>query len=281
MEPQNETEIEMRRMFEENFELIRLESGHSITDFIKEEAWKQVVLYYRKLNHIAEKVTETEHKLSLPLHKTSKGRHFTIEGVVDILNQEGVTWMYDIKTHELEYILHNIELYEEQINIYAHIYQKLKKLRLDHVGIISTNLPDYVTYALRSRNEAQIKKALDTWQPVVEIKYDDANIQATIDNFAEVVDAIEDKSFESPGLEYLKTRVESRSGQLFASRVCRNCDARFSCPSYRKYLMENQNTYDKSKIKKYLLDLPVDNEEQEEWVNSNLETSIGRITSNE
>ncbi len=48
-----------------------------------------------------------------------------------------------------------------------------------------------------------------------------------------MVDQIEDGKFAPPGIESLK-RLELR-GESFATRVCRNCDARFSCVSYREY----------------------------------------------
>jgi hypothetical protein len=281
MESSDKFIIELRKMFEDNFEMIRLDSGHALTAYTKEQAWKQVLWYWQKLGYIAKSVTETEHKITLPLQKTLKGRHFTIEGIVDILCTEGTTWMYDIKTHDLEYILSNLNLYEEQLNIYAYVYQKIKQLKLDHIGIISTNIPKDLVRIMRTGNDDQIKKALDEWHPVVEMDFTTDNIEATISNFANVVDAIEDKSFTAPPLEKLKAKVSEHSSVKFATRVCSNCDARFSCPSYRAYLQENQYSYDRSQMKKYLIDLPnEDPEEQEDWTNANLENKIEQITAN-
>jgi hypothetical protein len=63
--------------------------------------------YWQKLKHVAEKVTDTEVRLVLPHQQTPQNRRFNIEGVVDILRDEGRTIMYDIKTHDVDYVREN------------------------------------------------------------------------------------------------------------------------------------------------------------------------------
>lgn len=151
---------DIKERFEENYELLRLEGGHSMTENIKELALNQVIYYYKKMKEVATRVTDTEVKLTLPNQKTSKGREFTIEGVVDIIKEDNETWMYDIKTHEPEYIKDNIELYEHQLEVYAFIWQELRKQGLDHTAIISTSYPKSLKEALFTNDLNRIENEL-------------------------------------------------------------------------------------------------------------------------
>src|SRR5258706_1054698 len=47
-------------------------------------------------------------------------------------------------------------------------------------------------------------------------------------------DLIEENQFSPPKVRRLKEKV---GDQLFVTRVCRNCDARSSCASYREYAL--------------------------------------------
>jgi hypothetical protein len=226
-------ERQLREMFDRNFERLRLEKGHSLSPDVREAAWEQVRLYWRKLRHIAETVTDTEVKLNLPNQKTRKKRTFCIEGVVDIVRENEKVTMYDIKTHDLEFVRENIELYRDQLNVYAHIWQNLRGERLDETAVIATPVPETVSAAVRSADPAQIEAALDAWSPVVLIAFDAGNVRKTIAEFAKVVDRIEDREFHPPPLGELTKREGKRD--TFATRVCRNCDMRFSCSSYREY----------------------------------------------
>ena len=107
---EQEMEDFLREVFEENFEHLRLESGHSITPYGKEVAFNQVLIYWRKMRGVAENVTDTEVRLSLPQQETPRGREYTIEGVVDIVREQDRTMMYDIKTHEADYVRANLEM---------------------------------------------------------------------------------------------------------------------------------------------------------------------------
>src|SRR5215213_3223816 len=97
-------ETRLKEIFELNFEHIRLEGGVPFTPEIKEQAWQQVLYYYRKLHEVAENVTDKEVKLTLPNLTSPEHRTYTIEGVVDIVREQDEVWMYDIKTHDAELV---------------------------------------------------------------------------------------------------------------------------------------------------------------------------------
>lgn len=261
----------LREAFEQNYEELRLESGHAIAPDVKATALNQVILYWRKLNEIAQNVTDTEVRLSLPNQKTPEKRTYTIEGVVDILRDNERTVMYDIKTHNAEYVRSNLDVYEQQLNVYAHIWQNLRGQPLHSTAIIATDYPDHVREALSSENEERIVHALHEWDPVVPIRFDPRKVEETIARFGEVVDDIENGVFAPPPLERLNELVEGIKYKVrFATNVCRNCDARFSCKSYREYAWRSGRKTNDAPMTQYFEEVLPD-EEQEAWRSSNLE----------
>lgn len=264
-----EIEEYIKQAFAENFEMLRFEGGHSLAPKVKDAALQQVLLYWRKLREIAEKVTETEVKLNLPEQETPKGRKFGIEGVVDIVRENDQTVMYDIKSHEVEYVRANTEFYEQQLNVYAYIWQKLRHQPLDQTAIIATDFPESVAKALLSPDDSQLEDALKGWNPVVEIPFDERHVAATIADFGCVVDAIEEHKFAPPPVEKLQKRLEG-TNTLYATRVCRNCDARFSCGSYRNYALESGQGSAEKNFRRYFNDYG-DDLEVEDWRAANLE----------
>jgi len=262
-----EIEKKIKEIFEENYETMRLDGGHALAADARQNALDQVLLYYQKLSEIAEKVTETEVKLSLPEQKTPKGRNFTIEGVVDNVNENEEVCMYDIKAHDLEYIRDNKELYERQLNIYRHIWQKVRGNKLDKTAIISTKIPNELRSAIKDGNLQAVDFFMKKWDPVVPIDVSEEGVQGTINEFAEVVDLIEDRKFSSPEVDTLFEKVFGTS-TVFGSFVCRNCDARFSCKAFREYLMRS-GVRDTDHFKKFFCDYG-DQLDQEEFIESNL-----------
>jgi hypothetical protein len=236
--PQESVEDVIRRFFEENFEQLRLESGRSLSPEVKEAAWQQVRLYWMKLRDVATKITDTEVKLNLPGQETSKGRKFGIEGVVDIVREEGRTTMYDIKTHELDTIRGNLSLYEQQLNVYAHIWRHLRRQELDETAIISTSFPRAVKEALSSDIPGHLEFELERWDPIVCIPFSEERLEETIRHFGEIVDAIEDGEFDPAPVEKLQSRLAGAKAN-FATQVCINCDARYSCDSFRAYAQQS------------------------------------------
>jgi len=266
-----EMEAFIRNSFEQNYEELRLESGHAIAPDVKLTALNQVLLYWRMLNEIASNVTDTEVRLNLPNQKTPDGRTFAIEGVVDILRDNERTIMYDIKTHNADYVRDNLDVYEQQLNVYAHIWKNLRGQELDETAIIATDYPENVRDALASENEAEIEHALSTWNPVVPIRFDPKKVLETIAKFGETVDDIENGVFAPPPLERLNELMTGTKFKVrFATHVCRNCDARFSCKSYREYAWRGGRKTQDSAMTQYFAEALPD-EDQEVWRSSNLE----------
>lgn len=272
-EPNVSVEIEdfIRQVFEQNYNELRLDSGHAITPDVKQTALNQVLLYWRMLSDIAQNVTDTEVRLSLPSLETPRGRDYSIEGIVDILRDNDRTVMYDIKTHNAEYVRANVELYEQQLNVYAYIWQELRSQGLDAMAIIATDYPESVRNALANENEQELAYAIGQWQPVVDIDFDTRRVEQTITEFGRVVDDIEDGRFAPPALAVLNETMKGTRGIRFATHVCRNCDARFSCKSYREYAWHgNRGAADRS-MNQYF-DEAAGEPEQEAWRSANLET---------
>ena len=68
--------------------------------------------------------------------------------------------------------------------------------------------------------------------------------------------------------ERIEAKIEGTT-RRFATQVCRNCDARFSCGSFREYARKGQ-IKGKFDFRRYLEEL-AEPLEQEEWLNSNLD----------
>lgn len=219
--------------FEENYELLRLEGGHSLSPFVKRLALDQVKLYWKKMKSLAENVSDTEVKLTLPLQKTTKGRTYTVQGVVDVIKEDDKTVLYDIKTHDVDFVRCNKQDYEGQLNIYAHIWQKNHGKELSGTSVIATGQTEDLKRAYQTKNPQRIQNALEQWLPEVPIEFNEDKVQDTIRSFSDVVDMIEEHKFAPPPIERLMTPV--RNNKLFVTHVCRNCDVRFSCDSYREY----------------------------------------------
>jgi len=257
----------LREYFEENYELMRLEGGHALTEDVKQLALTQLLYYYNKMRDVANKVTDTEVKLTLPEQITQKGRNFTIEGIVDIVRDDDETWMYDIKTHDTDYIKANKDLYGRQLNVYAHIWQKLRGQPLDKTAVISTAYPAGLKRAHLLNDPFQIQYELSKWEPLVDLDFDQEKVEEIIADFAETVDCIEDKKFKPAPVEVLKENLAG-SKSKFGQRICRECDARFSCSSYREYVL-GKGKGSRGNFRKYFDDFGSDTA-KEEWANANL-----------
>jgi hypothetical protein len=229
---------EIRELFEENYEFLKVEGGHVITDFVKEQAFNQVLWYWKRNRAIAEKVTQTEVRLVLPEQRTPvKGIRYSLEGVVDIVREGEETWMYDLKTPERAAIEANIDSYRAQMNVYAHIWKGLRGNKLDDCALISTAIPQGLRIAIRAGSGEAMARELAAWDPVIPLGYSEDEVEAMIEDFGSVVEAIEDDRFRAPPPSRLKEKAEGERN-IFAWKVCRNCDVRFSCPSFRSHIRE-------------------------------------------
>lgn len=256
----------IRETFEDNYQVLQLEASRSLTPDGRAAALQQVLLYWRKMRHVAENVTDTEVKLSLPGQRSPDGNDFSIHGVVDIVRDNDRTIMYDIKTHDEAYVRMNREFYEEQLNVYAHIWQELRGEPLDEAAVIATRYPRNIAQALESGDEQRLNALLANWDPLVPIPLNREQVEETIAEFGEVVDAIENSEFVPPPLAKLEEHIYRN--ETFATRTCRQCDARFTCDTYRQYLRQAYGPDDRT-YRRYLNDFGTD-QEQEAWLTANL-----------
>ncbi len=225
----------IRKAFERNYERLKMESTHGLSPDVKRQALQQVLLYFQKMERVALTITDTEVKLTLPEQTTPNGNKFTIEGVVDMVCELDKTTMYDLKTHDIDSINGNIEFYEKQLNVYAYIWQQLRNQQLSETAVISTQIPKEVNDAFQRKDMLEFVEALDAWNPLIPINFKQENVEKTIEEFAVMVDNIEAGNFQPASLEKISKKPRG-SKTLFATSVCNNCDARYSCESYRKYL---------------------------------------------
>jgi PD-(D/E)XK nuclease superfamily protein len=257
----------IRDALEKNFEQLRLESGHSISADLKRTALNQALFYWRKLKDVATRITETEVRLNLPGQVTPQNRKFGIEGVVDIVREGDKVVMYDIKTHNAAHVKEHTDEYEGQLNIYAHIWQNLRGQPLDEVAIIATAYPDGMKDALAMQDEEQMLREFEEWDPIVGIEVNPDHVENIIRDFGRAVDCIENGEFAPAPLEVLKSQFGKKNA-LFGTSVCRNCDARFSCDSYRRYATGSRAPKEAA-FKKYLDDYGTELDQQD-WLSSEL-----------
>lgn len=281
----DEVEQHIHEFFDRNYDLLRQEGGHVLAEGARKQALKQVLLYWRKLKTIAISVTETEAKLALPGQESPKRRKFVIEGVVDIVREHDTVRMYDLKTHEEREVRAERELYEDQLNVYAYIWTGIRQQILDGTAIIATRLPPELREALRSGDDAVIREAIEAWQPVIDLPFDEKRVERTIADFGRCVDDIEEGKFAPPPPEVLgKPRGTRRrkdhgavpsprafSEPTFAQIHCQNCDARFSCSSYRAY---EKSDAGRNRSRRSLAGRDEDvDAELEAWIEANLTDS--------
>jgi hypothetical protein len=225
----------IEQQLEQNYQMLRLERAGALSPNGINAARQQALYYWRKLRHIARRVTNTEVKLTLAGQESPDGNVFSIEGVVDIVREDERTTMYDIKTHEAEMVRASKDEYADQLNVYAYIWQTLHGQPLDKTAVIATRLPDALWRAIKDGDDAGATHEAARWDPLGPIPFDQALVDATVAQFARAVDAIEVGQFEPRPLAHLQTPEHPGQRRLFATDVCRNCDARFTCASYRAF----------------------------------------------
>lgn len=261
------TEEKIKQFFEENFDFLRERAGHTISRNLKAQAFQQVICYWRKNKEIIYKITRSEVKLSLPEQKTPvKNIPYTIEGVVDIVQEGDETWLYDLKTHPIERIKSQPQNYKEQLSIYGYIWQELQGNDLDNTAIISTPVPEDLQRAIRNNDEGAIERLINKWEPVIPFGYSEDEVADIIDKFGKTVEKIENSEFEAPSVEVLNAKP-SGTKSTFATQVCRNCDVRFSCKSFKKFLMNSRGAQRNNMID--YMKLP--DGEQNDFIDDNLE----------
>ena len=251
----------LRQAFDDNYQALRLEEGRALAPNLIDVARQQVLLYWKKLADVAETITDTEVRLALPGQTSPAGRQFSIEGIVDIVRETGYTVMYDIKSLDAAYVRDNAEWFESQLNVYAHIWQNLREEALRQTAIIATAFPSIVEEALASGDAGQLAWALGQWTPIVPMPFHLERVEETIHDFGTTVDAIEERRFAPRTPEELNQRGGFVRRRI-AIDICNECDARFSCTSYRAWAaMATRRTA--PLMQDYFLD-------DDSWLESNL-----------
>lgn len=268
-----EVEKYILEVFEENYQRLVVETGAAVTPDVKVAALEQVLLYYRKMREVAETVTETEVHLTLPEQRTPKGRKFTLEGVVDIVQEGDRTIMYDLKTHfDVEQAKGQLDQYIRQLNVYAHIWHNLRGQPLDATAIIATRPTRDVRAALRAGDTRRIERAIENWNPCIEIPLNPMDVQEMINEFGTVVDRIEERTFNPPPVQLLERPSSPGGRNPFGTTFCGNCDVRFSCNSYRQFAARTQGGLSMQQAMHYYLNDYGADFERTEWLDANMET---------
>ena len=270
--PDQSIDALLEQLFERNFAELQADRGHALAPQVRDTALTQVRLYWRRLSDIAKRVTDTEVRLLLGGQHTPSGRPFTIEGIVDIVREEEHVTLYDVKTHEADFVRANTSQYEGQLNLYAHVWATLYAEALHETAIICTAFPESVRQALGCGDPDKENQAILAWDPVVPLPFSMKLVEQTVSDFGRVVDAIEDHVFQPRPVEVLRKPEPGRRAR-FATMVCRNCDARFSCSSYREYA-KGSNANAETAISQYLVDYGED-EEREAFTSAALTSSPG------
>jgi len=213
-----------------NYQLLGQQTAHQLSKVTLKAAQHQIKWYWQKLPNIAKEITDVEVPLTLPGQTTPNKRKYSIYGVVDMaIHKEGTAHLYDIKTHAVDTVRANSTHYEQQLNVYAHIWNSLHGTTLSGTSIIATKLPDSPTRA-----------NLLAWNPYVPLTFSTTGVAQTIVNFGQVVDQIEERQFQPKPISGLKSSDSTTyPGKNFAQDVCGQCDGRFSCASYSEYLQQH------------------------------------------
>lgn len=266
--PLTDDERFLMEAFEANFQRLRSETGRALSPFVKETARQQVFLYWRRLAELAARVEETEVHLVLPEQASPMGRRYTLEGVVDIVEDGAATVMYDLKTYlDADAARDYVEPHYRQLNVYAHIWKGLRGRQLEKVAVIATRPTRPLYRALRTGEASKIQAAMDAWNPVLEIPVDGNVVAEVMESFGRVVDLIEDRKFSPPGLEVLKAPSRPEGKVPFGQDVCLNCDARFGCGSYRQLVRAQSPGRSEQALREASADFGGDAEKQD-WRDS-------------
>lgn len=114
----------------------------------------------------------------------------------------------------------------------------MRRNELSNTAVITTQLLNQLKSAVRSGNSDYIRHELEVWDPIVPLGYSEDEIEEMVEDFGRTVEDIENKRFSAPPVKELKAKNPGDQ-VAYAVRFCRNCDARFSCPSFQDYVSES------------------------------------------
>lgn len=229
-----EIEQFIQEVFEENYQQLKQVGGHSLSEHILKLAKRQVYLYLNTLYETALNVKETEIPLTLPSQISPKNRKYNIYGVVDLIEEDGKVNMYDLKTHDVDYVLEHKEEYKGQLHVYAYIWEMLYERKVDNCAIIAIGENEQLRQERYSWDGPDETFKPTKWNPIVSFDLEKKDIENEIKRFGQIVDYIEDRIFHPRILD-----VKSAKTKDDIKRFCSNCDIRFSCPSYTNYVTKS------------------------------------------
>ncbi len=192
-EAQTITEDNVKSWFLENYETISKKEHKYLTENVRNAALRQVLRYVDRQSAHWDRIRDAEVEVS------HVEENYILSGKVDLIEGEnGTLEIVDFKAEkkpDMERDKERIQRYKRQLQIYAYIIEQrtglpVSKLRLYYTGDTSDGVPE------------------------IPFSNEPAKVQATIDEFTEVVHKIQCRDYS--------TRSTSQT-------MCNNCDLRHFC----------------------------------------------------
>ena len=227
-----ELEEKLREFFESNYQVLKESSGHTINENMKERAFEQVLMYWRKHKEMVLDGDVSNVKITLSNQQTpNKKNPYSIEGRLDVLEKDGKISLFDVTTNSKEQIEDSIDSYREELNLFAYELERMQQGTVDDTFVLSTSIPRDVKHALKTNNAVELGHALENWDPVVPIQHDASTQEAALKKVGEVIEKINNCEFDPPPPSTLQKKF--KDDKTFYQHVCENCDIRKSCESFR------------------------------------------------
>ncbi|MDI9348082.1 MAG: hypothetical protein QM538_06210 [Methylacidiphilales bacterium] len=255
----------IREYFDNNVNEIKSQGSHTLNNHVITNAYIEVVAYWLKHEQMKNSIIASEEKIQENNINTTKGRVCSLQGVVDIMQYDDVEMsaaLFEIKTQPKEYLTDIAIQCEKQLSLCKEIWSKNinnKDKSITNTYVISTSVPRHIKQEIKklyltpesSSSVIQSNATLDSfirdWDPILQINTNAKLARETIADCKEIVDQIEDYKFNPPPPSVLK-KVMPVSKRPFGSEVCRHCDVRFSCESYKAFVSSTNPKEIKDKI---------------------------------
>ena len=212
-----EVEERIREFFDRNYELLRHEGGHVWAEGARRQALEQALLYWRKLKAIATSVTRTEEKLRLrDKSRPRAGRLWSKASSISYVRGPRCGCTTSRRTKSARCV--------RRPTITKTSSTSTPTSGKESFARGSTELPllqHGCRLNLRERFKAAtpraIREAMDAWQPVVDLPFDEEDVDRTIRDFGRCVDNIERRTAATTTRETQSAiwyATTSRSGDL-------------------------------------------------------------------
>ena len=191
------TEQSVREWFTENYETISRKEHAYLSQNVRDAALRQVLKYVDRQSGHWERIKDAEVEVS------HVEQDYILSGKVDLVEGDGGTYeIVDFKAEKKPDMIKDaerIQRYKRQLQIYAYIITQ-------RTGVPVSKLHLYYT------------GDIDGGVPTISFKNEPTKVQATIDEFTDVVHKIQKRVYT--------TRSTSQT-------MCNNCDLRFFCQKQR------------------------------------------------